>query len=114
TGAARAGLQLLPLRPRSVGQLFGVFRRHGLHSVPTGLAGGRTHPGEWLLPVGPADAGGLRVELRGQSAVTSTEGAVMPTRTPARPRSAWLLVSLFGGMFLGNVDIAIVNIATPS
>jgi MFS family permease len=46
--------------------------------------------------------------------MTSTEGAVMPTRTPARTRSAWLLVSLFGGMFLGNVDIAIVNIATPS
>ncbi|MCQ4085176.1 MFS transporter [Streptomyces sp. RB6PN25] len=29
-------------------------------------------------------------------------------------RSGWLLVSLLGGMFLGSVDIAIVNIATPS
>jgi len=31
-----------------------------------------------------------------------------------RSRSVWLLVSLLGGMFLGNVDIAIVNIAAPS
>lgn len=32
-----------------------------------------------------------------------------------RPRrSGWLLTALLGGMFLGNVDIAIVNIATPS
>jgi MFS family permease len=34
---------------------------------------------------------------------------------PQRPRrSGWLLTALLGGMFLGNVDIAIVNIATPS
>jgi MFS family permease len=26
----------------------------------------------------------------------------------------WLLASLLGGMFLGNVDIAVVNVATPS
>lgn len=26
----------------------------------------------------------------------------------------WLLVALLGGIFLGNVDLAVVNIATPS
>ena len=26
----------------------------------------------------------------------------------------WLLATLLGGMFLGNVDLAIVNIAAPS
>lgn len=36
------------------------------------------------------------------------------TTSPAGRRPGWLLTSLLGGMFLGNVDIAIVNIATPS
>jgi MFS family permease len=35
--------------------------------------------------------------------------------TQRNPRdSGWLLVALLGGMFLGSVDIAIVNVATPS
>ncbi|WP_245790734.1 MFS transporter [Streptomyces monashensis] len=37
------------------------------------------------------------------------------TEATQRPQhSGWLLTALLGGMFLGNVDIAIVNIATPS
>ncbi|GAA3059581.1 MFS transporter [Actinokineospora globicatena] len=32
----------------------------------------------------------------------------------SRRRQTWLLVALLGGMFLGSVDIAIVNIAAPS
>jgi MFS family permease len=31
-----------------------------------------------------------------------------------RRRQGWLLATLLGGMFLGNVDLAIVNIAAPS
>ncbi|WP_229871623.1 MFS transporter [Streptomyces longisporoflavus] len=30
------------------------------------------------------------------------------------PRAGWVLASLLGGMFLGNVDIAVVNVAIPS
>lgn len=38
----------------------------------------------------------------------------MIVRAETRGRSGWVLTSLLGGMFLGNVDIAIVNIAAPS
>lgn len=38
----------------------------------------------------------------------------MTEATPRPHHSGWLLTALLGGMFLGNVDIAIVNIATPS
>ncbi|MCQ4085178.1 MFS transporter [Streptomyces sp. RB6PN25] len=37
-----------------------------------------------------------------------TEGTQWPRH------GGWLLTALLGGMFLGNVDIAIVNVATPS
>ncbi|MGH3375650.1 MAG: MFS transporter [Actinoallomurus sp.] len=36
----------------------------------------------------------------------------MTQRNPQHP--GWLLVALLGGMFLGSVDIAIVNVAAPS
>ena len=36
------------------------------------------------------------------------------TVRPTRPRQGWLLATLLGGMFLGNVDLAIVNIAAPT
>jgi EmrB/QacA subfamily drug resistance transporter len=36
------------------------------------------------------------------------------TIRPTRHRQGWLLATLLGGMFLGNVDLAIVNIAAPS
>jgi MFS family permease len=36
------------------------------------------------------------------------------TTRPTTPHRGWLLTTLLGGMFLGNVDIAIVNIAAPS
>jgi MFS family permease len=35
-----------------------------------------------------------------------------PDHSPARP--SWALAALLGAMFLGNVDVAIANIATPS
>jgi MFS family permease len=38
----------------------------------------------------------------------------MTAETRRPPHSGWLLTALLGGMFLGNVDIAIVNIAAPS
>jgi MFS family permease len=31
-----------------------------------------------------------------------------------RLRPGWILISLLGGMFMGNVDIAVVNVAVPS
>ena len=31
-----------------------------------------------------------------------------------RPRSTWMLAALLGAMFLGNMDVAIANIAVPS
>jgi MFS family permease len=37
--------------------------------------------------------------------------SALPTR---HHRLGWLLASLLGGRFLGNVDIAVVNVATPS
>jgi MFS family permease len=33
---------------------------------------------------------------------------------PRRLRPGWILASLLGGMFMGNVDIAVVNVAIPS
>ncbi|MEU8928302.1 MFS transporter [Streptomyces sp. NPDC048409] len=41
-------------------------------------------------------------------------GARHEGTTPHGRRQAWLLASLLGGMFLGNVDIAVVNVAIPS
>jgi MFS family permease len=33
---------------------------------------------------------------------------------PRTPRPGWILTCLLGGMFMGNVDIAVVNVAIPS
>lgn len=51
-----------------------------------------------------------------------TSVAIEPARAGTRQglsgqrgrRPGWLLASLLGGMFLGNVDIAVVNVAIPS
>lgn len=44
---------------------------------------------------------------------TGTAGTAPPrAASPARP--GWALTALLGAMFLGNVDVAIANIATPS
>src|SRR5262249_6890002 len=46
---------------------------------------------------------------------TSTPpGAESGTGHAAEHRSAWALAALLGAMFLGNVDVAIANIAGPS
>jgi MFS family permease len=41
-------------------------------------------------------------------------GPPHPASPPRAQRPGWLLTSLLGGMFLGNVDIAVVNVAIPS
>jgi MFS family permease len=41
-------------------------------------------------------------------------GSLAPGSPPGVQRSGWLLTSLLGGMVLGNIDIAVVNVAIPS
>jgi catechol 2,3-dioxygenase-like lactoylglutathione lyase family enzyme len=53
--------QLLPLHPRSVGQLFRILLRHRLHPGRQGLAGGRSTGRRFVLHVGPEPAAGLRL-----------------------------------------------------
>ncbi|MGW6318122.1 MFS transporter [Streptomyces sp. NPDC055099] len=47
---------------------------------------------------------------------TTTAQPTTPSKETGRPepRTGWVLASLLGGMFLGNVDIAVVNVAIPS
>nr|WSZ98943.1 MFS transporter [Streptomyces sp. NBC_00857] len=46
---------------------------------------------------------------RSKATTTGSQGPGQPGR-----RAGWVLASLLGGMFLGNVDIAVVNVAIPS
>ena len=63
--AARARLQLLPLRARSLGQLQRVFLRHRLHPGRDGLEWRVPPHGEQLLSLGSGTAAGLRLQPRG-------------------------------------------------
>ena len=56
----RARLELLPLCPRPLGQLRGVFLRHRLHSCRSQLEGPRSAARGFILSVGAESAGRLR------------------------------------------------------
>ena len=56
---------LLPLHPRSVGQLFRILLRHRLYPGRQGLAGRRPTGRRFVLHVGPEPAAELRLQSRG-------------------------------------------------
>ena len=63
-GPARAGLQLLPLRARPLGQLRGILVRHRLHPGGFRLGSQRPFQRRRVLRLGPESACGLRHQPR--------------------------------------------------
>jgi len=74
-GTARARLELLLLRARSVGQLCRVFARHRLHPGRRRLARSRSSARRFVLPVGAAAPGLLHPEPRNGRAAGMTHCA---------------------------------------
>jgi catechol 2,3-dioxygenase-like lactoylglutathione lyase family enzyme len=80
---SRPGLELLPLCARSLGQLFRIFHRHGLHPRRSRLAVRRPSGRGLFLPVGPKSARGLRAQLRNRDVTRQ------PPLIPAQAGNQW-------------------------
>jgi hypothetical protein len=93
-GAPCAGLQLLPLRARPVGQLLGVLLRHGLRARRLRLAHRRPPARGLVLRLGPEGARGLHHQLREVEAKTETEPKPRPApRRRPRPELQFFFLS---------------------
>ena len=90
-GAPCAGIQLLPLCPRSLGQLRRVLVGYRLRAGGDGLAGGSSCPREQPVSLGTGAAEGLRHQLRIPGHGTAGKGGGHnppggPVATPAHRR----------------------------